>query len=442
MEEIGQEVQKEIEQLLTRCWRDQAQCGGVDLESWETGIRRGMLQLGGHVLEKLLNQERAGKKGGSLRCSQHHPLQLAGYRCKHVLAVVGQIKLQRAYYYCPKCQAGLIPQDEEWDLVAGSFSPGVRRMMGRVGGKEPFAEGEKDLAELAGLQVTRKQVERESEQLGEQMGQWRRPAELGRMAQGPIPVFYLAYDGTGVPMVKRELRDRVGKQGEPKTREAKLGCIFTQTQLDEQGRPQRDENSTSYVGAIENVEDFGPRLFQEAQRRGIERAQKVVVLGDGAPWIWSLAEEHFPAALQIVDLFHAREHVVKVGKIIWPEKSPRRKQWIDERFVELDEGRIETLIGQIWKLSSQYPQHREKLEKETPYFASNRERMRYQEFRTQGLFVGSGVVEAGCKTIIGSRLKQSGMHWTVKGANAIIALRSLYFSGLWEDFWAARKFAA
>jgi hypothetical protein len=245
-----------------------------------------------------------------------------------------------------------------------------------------------------------------------------------------------------VPMVKRELNGRAGKQGEPKTREAKLGCIFTQTRLNEQGRPQRDENSTSYVGAIENVEDFGPRLFQEAQRRGIERAHKVVVLGDGAPWIWNLAEEHFPAAVQVVDLFHAREHVVKVSKIIWPEKCPCREQWIDQRFVELDEGRIETLIGQIWKLSSHYPQHQEKLEKETPYFANNRERMRYQAFRAQGFFVGSGVVEAGCKTIIGSRLKQSGMHWTVKGANAIIALRCIYFSGLWEDFWAARKSAA
>jgi hypothetical protein len=440
--EIEQEVQKEVEQLTRRCWRDREKSGGVDLESWEMGIRQSLLQLGGQVLEKLLNQAGAEKKEGPVRCARQHPLRRVGTRDKRVLTVVGEIQIQRAYYYCSQCQTGWIPRDVEWDIVDSRFSPGVRRLMGGVGGKEPFAEGEKDLAELAGLQVSGKQVERASKQLGEQMEQWDRPVEGAAGKGGAIPVFYLAYDGTGVPMVKRELEGRAGKQGEAKTREAKLGCLFTQTALTEQGRPQRDENSTSYVGAIENVENFGARLFREAQRRGIDRAQKVVVLGDGAVWIWNLAEEHFPQAVQIVDLFHAREHVVEVGKIIWPEKCPAREAWIDQRFLELDEGRVEVLIGQIWKLSSQYPHYQEKLEKATPYFASNRERMRYREFRAQGFFVGSGVVEAGCKTIIGSRLKQSGMHWTVRGANAIIALRCLYFSGLWEDYWAARKTAA
>jgi hypothetical protein len=441
LEEIGQEIQKEVEQLTRRCWREREKSGRVDLEAWEMGIRQSLLQLGGQVLEKLLNDDLGGYGGSSLRCAHQHPARFVSQRSKQVLTVVGEIRIQRAYYYCAKCEAGLIPKDVELDIVESSFSPGVRRLMGRMGGKEPFAEAEKDLEELAGIQVTGKQIERESKELGEQMEQWHRPAEPVEEGRASIPTFYLAYDGTGVPMVKRELEDRAGKQGPAKTREAKLGCLFTQAALNDQGRPQRDENSTSYVGAIENADEFGRRLYREAQRRGIIQAKKVVVIGDGAPWIWNLAEEHFPQALQIVDLFHAREHVAEVGKIIWPEKGPEREEWIAQKYSELDAGQIETLIGQIWKLARQHPPQKEKLEKATHYFSHNRERMRYREFRAQHLFVGSGVVEAGCKTIIGSRLKQSGMHWTVKGANAIIALRCLYYSGLWEDFWANRKAA-
>jgi len=81
------------------------------------------------------------------------------------------------------------------------------------------------------------------------------------------------------------------------------------------------------------------------------------------------------------------------------------------------------------------------LEREIGYFEKNKDRMRYNEFRRQGLFVGSGVVEAGCRTVIGQRLKQSGMHWTVKGANSIIALRCCFLSNRWEDFWEYRACA-
>ena len=238
-------------------------------------------------------------------------------------------------------------------------------------------------------------------------------------------------------MVPRETEGRAGKQSpQAKTREAKIGCLFTQTTLDQQGRPVRDEASTTYVGAIATAETFGLRLYTEALRRGLDQAKRVIVLGDGAPWIWNIADEHFPGALQIVDLYHARQHVAELAKAV---VGSGWKSWAEARYRELDQGKLEILLGAIRRLKSTQPDRQAAIEKTIHYFQTNADRMRYARFRRQGLFVGSGVVEAGCKMIVGQRLKQSGMRWTVRGANAIIALRCLDLSNRWEDFWESRR---
>src|SRR5712691_6788773 len=182
-----------------------------------------------------------------------------------------------------------------------------------------------------------------------------------------------------------------------------------------------------------------PRPYAEAVRRGLTRAVKVIVLGDGAPWIWGIAEEHFPGAIPIVDLYHAREHLVSLAKIAYEVDSVRWKQWLAARVQQLDAGEIESLVISLRRLRSQGGTVRDPTDKAIDYFQTNRQRMRYADFRRQGLFVGSGVIEAGCKTIIGQRLKRSGMHWTVRGANAIIALRCCRMSGRWEEFWYNRS---
>jgi hypothetical protein len=244
-------------------------------------------------------------------------------------------------------------------------------------------------------------------------------------------------DGTGVPAVPRDTAGRAGKaaDGTAKTREAKLGCVFTQTSFDAEGWPIRDPASTSYVGAIETAEEFGPRLFTEAVRRGLQRATTVIVLGDGAPWIWNLAEEHFPDAVHIVDLYHAREHLAAVGRLAFGSGSELGTAWVAARRDELDDGDVEAIIAAIRKLPSNDPKVQDEFRKEAEYFETNKLRMCYKHFRARGLFVGSGVVEAGCKTVIGQRLKQSGMRWGVEGANAVIALRCRLLSNRWDDLW-------
>ena len=226
------------------------------------------------------------------------------------------------------------------------------------------------------------------------------------------------------------------------TREAKLGCVFTQTRGDQEGYPIRDPDSTTYTGAIETAVEFGKRLYLEAWKRGWSRAEKKVVMGDGAEWIWNLADLHFPGAVQIVDLYHARQHLWELARKLYPNDQASQKAWIKAHQKRLlDKGKIEKLVLAIRSIHSTNPEVADKIRTEADYFETNAERMRYPKFRKQHLFVGSGVIEAGCKTVIGSRLKQSGMFWTVRGANAILALRCCHLNGRFEDYWEARRAA-
>jgi hypothetical protein len=301
------------------------------------------------------------------------------------------------------------------------------------------------------LEVTAKSVERTAEAIGSDIaaGEQREIAKAVQLALPvvvgePIPILYVQMDGTGLPVVKKETEGRKGKtDGQPAhTREAKLGCVFTQTTWDEEGYAIRDPQSTTYTGAIETAEEFGRRLYLEAWNRGWPRAEKKVVMGDGAEWIWNLADQHFPGAVQIVDQYHARQHLWDLVRRLYPNDPDGQQSWINVHQKRLlDKGKIEKLVLAIRSFPSTNTEVLEKMRTEADYFERNAERMRYPKFRRQHLFVGSGVIEAGCKTVIGSRLKQSGMFWTVRGANAIIALRCCHLNGRFEEYWEARRAA-
>jgi hypothetical protein len=296
--------------------------------------------------------------------------------------------------------------------------------------------------------VSTKAVERTSETIGGDIAAGEQ-IEIQRAVQldlpvimgEPIPVLYVQVDGTGVPVVKKETVGRQGKtEGQPAhTREAKLGCVFTQTTWDEEGYAIRDPNSTTYVGAIETAEEFGKRIYLEAWKRGWSRAVKKIFMGDGSEWIWNIADLHFPGATQIVDLFHARQHLWDLARKLYPNQEAEQRRWMMIHQDLLDEGKIEDLVSALRAIDPSNPELADKIRVEAGYFENNMERMRYPKFRDQHLFVGTGVIEAGCKALIGSRCKQSGMFWTVRGANAILALRCCQFNGRFEDYWEARR---
>ena len=415
-------------------------------------VRSAMHHAGATALSELLQFPAPVTEQRALPCVCGQQASFRELRSKPVLTAVGSVRVSRPYYLCPHCHTGQFPADVELDIEDTETSPGVRRMQAIVGQDAPFDQGRQQMKLLADLEVTTKAVERTAEAIGADIAA-REQEEIHRATQlqlpivigKPIPLMYVQLDGTGVPVVQKETLGRAGKtEGQPAhTREAKLGCVFTQTTCDEEGFAIRDPGSTTYVGAIEPAQEFGLRLYLEACKRGWHRAQKKVVIGDGAEWIWNIAEQHFPGAIQIVDLYHARQHLWELARKLFPNEQAEQQRWmVFHKGDLLDEGKIEALVVSLRSIDSSNPELTEKIRIEANYFETNTERMRYPEYRAQHLFVGSGVIEAGCKAIIGSRCKQSGMFWTVRGANAILALRCCYFNGRFEEYWEARRPAA
>jgi hypothetical protein len=421
-----------------------------DLEAVETALRAAVLAAGARALTELLRGVGCGRREEAVVCGCGAKMGSTGLVKKELLTILGEVEFTRSRYECPVCGASRHPGDEELGVVGTSRSPGLQRMMARAGHRDTFKEGREDLRVYAGLTVSAKDVERVAETIGAEMEAWsaeeRKALVQAEAEHGPrplpknIPIMYIEYDGTGVPMAPAEVKGRKGKQddGSAKTREAKLGCVFTPTGTDDEGRPVRDPESTTFVGAIETAEVFGERIYAEARRQGLNRAARVVVIGDGARWIRGLAELHFHQALQIIDLYHAKEHVANLCKLLWPHDDQQTNRHRIRWWTDLEEGKIEKIIREAQKQTPAANDLADKVRREINYLRENKDRMRYADFREQGLFVGSGVVEAGCKTVIGKRLKQSGMEWSVRGANAIISLRWMHLSGRVEEFWESR----
>ena len=371
--------------------------------------------------------------------------RFAGRWEKTFESALGALTLERAYYHCPACGRGFCPRDRQLGVEDTSLSPAVTRMVAAVGAMVSFEEGSQLLRELAGVAVNSKQVERAAEALGVEIGEDEKRDVTPLEGQPPPSTLYLGVDGTGIPMRAEELKGRGGKQpdGSARTREAKLCTVWSAEARDAEDRPVRDEGSVSYTAAIESAAApdtaavaaaFTQRVLREASRRRFLEAKRTVVLGDGALWIWNLARELFPRAIQIVDRFHVKQALSAVSKAVYGADSPRAHEWARRRHEELDAGKFSDLLRAVRRHAA----HSDEARKCYQYLHRNRDRMRYPHFEAQGLCTSTGVVEAGCKVVAGTRLKRAGMHWTLRGSNAIIALRCSRLSGRFQDFWERR----
>lgn len=412
-------------------------------------MRRRALSIAARAVEARLNADHSDHVGPFAKCSCGRPARYAGRRPKTFTSVLGLLRLMRAYYHCDPCESGYCPRDVDLGLDGGSLTPGVLRMVGAVGAMVSFAEGSQLLTELAGVDVSTKHVERAAEALGAEIAADELTDTEARDDATALPnTLYLGMDGTGIPMRAAELDGRAGKQadGSSRTREVKLVTVWSAEKTDDEGVPVRDHGSVTYSAAIESaasrdvdamVSPFAARVDREADRRGFSKAKRQVVIGDGAAWIWRIASEQFPEATQIVDRFHVKQHISDVAKDIYGAGSERARSWADERNCELDDGKIDGIIAALLIHAGAEDEDNE-ARKCMGYLDRNRARMDYPQFRKNGLCTSSGVVEAGCKTAVGARTKRAGMHWTVNGANAIIALRCGRLSGRFEDFWERR----
>jgi hypothetical protein len=392
------------------------------------------------MLEQLLAADR-GYRGPRVPCGSGHQAAFAGYRDKSFDTVLGLVTVTRAWYHCAECGHGLAPRDTELGVAGQSMSPGLAAMNDIAAAAGPFAGAARLLEEIGGVRLTAKRVERAAEASGTAV------AEVGRdraaliaarklvpLPPSPLPdKLYAAIDGTGVPVTGRETagRDGKGEDGRARTREVKLAVFFTQGKPDKDGYPVRDRASTSVIAAFEPAATFADLVKAEGIRRGADHVRQFTILGDGAAWIWGIATAKFPEATQIVDLFHAREHLYSLTRSLEFMLLDHKEEWLAARLADLDYGYIDGIEAAVRKYPLQGVK-KDEVDRELGYFLNNAPRMRYHWFRQCGLFTGSGVVEASCKTVIGQRLKQSGMHWTVAGADAITALRCREASSTWE----------
>jgi len=407
----------------------------------DEGLRSALYKDGCRLLEDLLQDPALEIPGKQARAGEKvHP-----HRPKEVLTVLGPVNLQRGYFYQPASAGrtrgqGRFPLDEALGLIDG-YTPGMAKMMCRAGAvASGYEAASADVKAYTGLEVEGRQIQRMVLLMADDIHAHCQKAPPFKEVK-PVAVFYSCVDGTGVPMMPEELKGRAGKQpdGSAKTREVKLGCVFTQQTTDEEGHPLRDPSSSTYVSSFSCAKDFGPLIRAEALRRGMALAKVVVLLGDGAAWIWEIARTCFPFAVQIVDFYHAMEHLTALTEVLFGPKSLLAKEYQARWRAYLEVDQVAALIQEdkAWILTLGCDV--KAAGKALGYFENNQSRMLYGTFRDQGYFIGSGVVEAGCRTVIGRRVKQSGMLWSLTGAGKVLSIRCAIMNNDFDGFWGEKR---
>ena len=408
--------------------------GGVDTQQLEVLLRLAIFKPANDLVQHLL-QARANEIDTAY---QPQPgWHYKGREKMWVQGIFGCFELERDYYYEPKQNRGHYPADAGLGLE-GSHTPALARLMCLESiDEQSFEKAEKHLKETGGIAVPARQLQRLVQGIGPGAQQW--PERQTPPEACDAPILYVSGDGTGVRMRKAELVGRKGKQedGSAKTRQANLGCVFTQHKRDEKGRPIRDHESTSYVSTFGTIEDLGLLLRWEARRRGSGTAGKIILLIDGALGLERLGLINFPGCLQIVDFYHALEHLKELLESLWGKEHPSFKARYGRWIKRLLKDGVQDLIDYA-RAESQGKHTEVSVLKALNYFEHNVQRMQYGTFRKNGCFIGSGVVEAGCKTVVGARCKQSGMFWSEAGAENVLALRCIERSRQWESFWKSR----
>jgi len=416
-------------------WFAAADPHGVAVQQLEVLVRTAIFKPA-NALVGLLLQAAADRVDAAYQARRGEVRK--GRAALQVQGLFGSFELRRDYYYHAGKQQGHHPADAALGLEVG-YTPALARLLCLEGADESsYQKAQTHLWETGGIEISGRQVQRVVQRVGRPAQAWQeREAKSGGPA---VPILYVSADGTGVPMRQEELVGRAGQQadGGAKTRLAYLGCVFSQHQRDEAGHPIRDYESTTYLSSFRSIDGFGPALRQEAIRRGLGGAQQVVLLIDGAASLANMGRLCFSTAIQIVDFYHALEHAGEVlaallGSKEHPDYPTRLRRWAKQ----LLQDKVAKLIAQA-RQECHGKASAPAVEEALGYFVNNVGRMQYGTFRRQGFFIGSGVIEAGCKTVIGSRCKQSGMFWGEPGAENILAFRCIHASRRLHEFWRDR----
>jgi len=450
-----------------------------EVKELEQKIYQGVLELGRNLFQCRINQsgEKApGKRVGECGHEQH----VVDYRTKQILTMMGKVEFKRAYYHCqrekePKgeqgdqkqCCPGRAPADQLWGIDQRRTTPGVQEAIGYLCARLTFEEAAETFSRFLPLHMTARQAQNLMEPVGKALAEkedkvlkalFEEAAHKHSSVQEQQELLtFKSIERLSIEMdgiMERLRRATVEMEASEKTRkgdvyrELKVGAIFEA----ERGRERSElvpevwvdtpkENSMRYVARRTSKGDFDQLLYGLARQSVLEQAKQIVVLGDGAPWIWKLASQHFPGAVQIVDLYHAQEHVWQVARTVYGPQTLAAEVWAKDACDLLVHGNIEELAATIAALPPIAPEPGESRsvpDKAVDYFTTNAERMRYPTFRAQGMHVGSGIAEAACKTVVATRLKRSGMRWTPDGLDALLPLRTCVLNRTYDAFWESQ----
>ena len=400
-----------------------------DLGKMEHLMKQKMQLLGQALLQRLVDSQKNGYQGTSIPCGCGGSIKFVQHRSRDVHTLFGWIKVERAYYYCPDCGYSYVPYDIASGLGSGQLSPGLADACCLLTADDSFRQTSQKIEQLFGQKVSDNTIERVVQQVGsvvlrqqkQQLEDFFESREFPTAVVSPNRL-YIAADGTTAHEVDG-------------WHEVKIGSIYWQN---------GDFNSDKrYVACFDNSQVFGWQLWLEACKCGLRGAKEVVYLGDGAGWIRSEHESHFRKATFIIDWYHLEEHVWNCGKMLLGEGTKATSRWVAKVLALLWDGWTKKVLDYLTKQRKRYRAGKLKaIDDLYHYISVNEEQMRYDVFRSKGYQIGSGAAEGACKSVVGKRLKQSGMIWTRLGSSSVLALRLVWLNGRWEQLWKSKPLAA
>ena len=444
-----------VQDELLHCFAEMTETPSV--EEVERRVQVWKDKVGPRIAETALSWSRQPAQSASdAKCACGGHRQSGGLRPKQMATLQGTVTIYREYWYCRSCRKGEAPLDERLGIVGTQTSAGVQREVAWRAAHLTMEEAAADFTRAYPLAMSACQVEtlirpvgsqfkaEEEQRMQQTWGDLTPPAPATREAKR----WYVEMDGVFARIRREDLELTEEEQNRPGDgyREIKVGVVAQAERS--QRRSQLAPGvwvdtlkSPCYVAQRVTADQFGAYLYTLVMTAGYQEGDEVVILGDGAHWIWNIAAEHFPQATEIVDLYHAKEHLWKVARAAFPESSRSYLKWTQPLLRLLEQGQIDAVITAILALPPipPAPGHaRSVLEEEADYFRFHAARMQYPLFRSQGMMIGSGLAEAGCKTVVSSRCKRSGMRWTLSGLDALLAIRTSVLNASFDSWWLGR----
>jgi len=423
------------------------------LKEKEAVTLRVITEVGKELLSGLLRLHETPYVADTVPCHCGGQAEYQRQREGGVQTIVGVVRVKRAYYLCPECHQGRYPLDEQLEFCAGGLSAGLEESAALAGVVEPFASAAELLARLlwTGVKLSHNRVRGATEDMGQALAQAEDELvervfendEVGlpeAPEQGPKRL-YISVDGTSV-RCKAMDEEEVEEGQNYVWHEAKVAALYETKEVTTSKKPDETAikaEEIEYYADMADAEHFARLVWLKAYERGVSHAEEVILLGDGAPWIWLRLGMLFPRAIQILDWYHAQGYLVKVAQAVFGPATQPRTLWLKQEVDLLWDGKVKQVIRNLETLQETHPKI-EAIQDAITYYTNNQHRMNYPVYRERGLQIGSGTIESGCKRVVKARLDQAGMTWTVEGARAVLKARAAYLSGQWDDFWHNRPF--